>query len=312
MLCDEGIADGSHSAAQDQSYQESTVKIELMEKRMNAVKKQGEMVAELEGKLARAEKDRQAHAEALESVQTDFDAMESEYTKLKQTAAATDKQGGRSESSLLVHQLTSSHRSYRRFGSWRGDQLRGQHGDVLPHRANRLASRRNPLFAVRELVPQIAGPPRRAGGAPVILVTTPFTSSRAGRPAADQRPSSSLLRHSIQAPPTRGSPALLYTAPRRSVSFQQQRMAAEREGAEESAFGREGARSGVKSQSREAVGDAPRHVDRAVVVRTSYRKSSFIFRRPANTGGPLKELRALMVQLLYFLLRYIFAVELRR
>ncbi|KAL8277717.1 hypothetical protein RQP46_009839 [Phenoliferia psychrophenolica] len=105
----------------DQSYQESAVKIELMEKRMEAVKKQADAISELESELQKSKKQERAYEEAIEALQSDLDAMEQELNKLKQTVSVADKQGnsnaahdgevvsyeGNMETSRLIEQIDS-------------------------------------------------------------------------------------------------------------------------------------------------------------------------------------------------------------
>ncbi|GAA5890444.1 hypothetical protein JCM6882_002923 [Rhodosporidiobolus microsporus] len=106
----------------EQTYQESAVKIELMEKRMEAVKKQADALAQLESELAKSRKQERTYEEANEVLQRDLDKMEGELTKLRQTAAAAEKQGsassspstadpsvyeGNMETSYLIEQITS-------------------------------------------------------------------------------------------------------------------------------------------------------------------------------------------------------------
>ena len=79
--------------AKDQAIQESTVKIELMERRMEAAKKQAETIEHLEGELAKIKKQERAYEEAIEQLQTDLDAAEQENAKLKTTLAGQEKQG---------------------------------------------------------------------------------------------------------------------------------------------------------------------------------------------------------------------------
>ncbi|KAK0481445.1 dynein associated protein-domain-containing protein [Armillaria novae-zelandiae] len=55
----------------DQNIQESGVKIELMQRRMEAVKKQADTIADLEGELAKAHKQERAYEEAMEQLQAD-------------------------------------------------------------------------------------------------------------------------------------------------------------------------------------------------------------------------------------------------
>ncbi|KAJ2917876.1 hypothetical protein MD484_g2604, partial [Candolleomyces efflorescens] len=76
----------------DQAIQESTVKIELMERRMEAAKKQAETIEHLESELAKIKKQERAYEEAIEQLQTDLDAAEQENAKLKTTLAGQEKQ----------------------------------------------------------------------------------------------------------------------------------------------------------------------------------------------------------------------------
>ena len=78
--------------ARDQTIQESTVKIELMERRMEASKKQTDTIVELEGELSKARKQERAYEEAMEQLQADLDALEQDNVKLK-TMAAPERQG---------------------------------------------------------------------------------------------------------------------------------------------------------------------------------------------------------------------------
>ncbi|KAA1478090.1 hypothetical protein DENSPDRAFT_787589 [Dentipellis sp. KUC8613] len=72
----------------DQNIQEAGVKIELMERRMETVKKQADAITDLESELSKARKQERAYEEAMEQLQTDLDALEQENTKLK--AATVD------------------------------------------------------------------------------------------------------------------------------------------------------------------------------------------------------------------------------
>ncbi|GAA5901065.1 hypothetical protein JCM5296_007301 [Sporobolomyces johnsonii] len=82
----------------EQAHQESAVKIELMEKRMEAVKKQADVLAQLEAELAKSRKQERTYEEANEVLQRDLDTMEQELAKLRQTAAAAEKQTGTAQS----------------------------------------------------------------------------------------------------------------------------------------------------------------------------------------------------------------------
>lgn len=77
----------------DQNIQESGVKIELMNRRMEGVKKQAEAVAELEGLLGKAQKQEKYYVEAMEQLQSEFDTLAKENNKLK-AASNTPEKGG--------------------------------------------------------------------------------------------------------------------------------------------------------------------------------------------------------------------------
>jgi len=75
----------------DQNIQESSVKIELMERRMETVKKQAEAVTELEGLLGKAQKQEKYYVEAMEQLQSESDALDKENSKLKAASIAPEK-----------------------------------------------------------------------------------------------------------------------------------------------------------------------------------------------------------------------------
>jgi dynactin 1 len=79
--------------AKDQNIQEAGVKIELMERRMEAVKKQADTIADLENELAKARKQERAYEEAMEQLQADLDTLEQDNAKLKTMTAGQEKQG---------------------------------------------------------------------------------------------------------------------------------------------------------------------------------------------------------------------------
>ncbi|KAH8991941.1 dynein associated protein-domain-containing protein [Lactarius akahatsu] len=78
--------------SKDQNIQESAVKIELMERRMEAAKKQAEAVTELEGLLGKAQKQEKYYVEAMEQLQSEFDSLAKENNKLKATSNASEKE----------------------------------------------------------------------------------------------------------------------------------------------------------------------------------------------------------------------------
>lgn len=79
--------------SKDQHIQESTVKIELMERRMEAARKQADTIGNLEGELAKARRQERAYEEAMEQLQADLDALEQDNAKLKAAASHPERQG---------------------------------------------------------------------------------------------------------------------------------------------------------------------------------------------------------------------------
>ncbi|CAE6479244.1 unnamed protein product [Rhizoctonia solani] len=75
----------------DQNIQETGVKIELMERRMETVKKQADAIVDLEGDLAKAKKQEKAYEEALEQLQSDLDELGQENARLKLATAGMEK-----------------------------------------------------------------------------------------------------------------------------------------------------------------------------------------------------------------------------
>ncbi len=78
--------------SKDQSIQEASVKIELMERRMEAAKKQAELIANLEKELLDAKKQQREYEEAMEQLQVDLDSLEQDNAKLKALTAGQEKQ----------------------------------------------------------------------------------------------------------------------------------------------------------------------------------------------------------------------------
>jgi len=77
----------------DEAHQESAVKIELLERRMEQGRKQAEALAALEAELAKSRKQEKAYEEAIEALQGDLDAMEADNGRLKTAAAAAPAPG---------------------------------------------------------------------------------------------------------------------------------------------------------------------------------------------------------------------------
>ncbi|KAK4056088.1 hypothetical protein OIO90_002819 [Microbotryomycetes sp. JL221] len=111
--------------SKEQLHQESVVKIELMEKRIEDNKKQADAMTELQAELQKSKKQERAYEEAVETLQNDLDTMEKELTKLKQSGISAEKQAnargeedatvyeGNMETSYLVEQIQSLRGSLR-------------------------------------------------------------------------------------------------------------------------------------------------------------------------------------------------------
>ncbi|KIL71443.1 hypothetical protein M378DRAFT_93968 [Amanita muscaria Koide BX008] len=122
----------------DQSIQESTVKIELMERRMETVKKQADAILGLEGELSKARKQERAYEEAMEQLQADLDVLEQENAKLKAANVGQERPGhqqsvepenvaveGSFETSYLLEQIDAL-RGTVRFLRTENSYLKGQ------------------------------------------------------------------------------------------------------------------------------------------------------------------------------------------
>ena len=69
--------------AKDQTIQEASVKIELLEKRTEAVKRQADALAEMEGEVVKAREQERELERTVEQLQRDYDVMAAENAKLK-------------------------------------------------------------------------------------------------------------------------------------------------------------------------------------------------------------------------------------
>ena len=76
----------------DQNIQEAIVKIELMERRMETVKKQADTIVDLETEISKGKKQERAYEEAIEQLQADIDAIEQENARLKSLSAGQERQ----------------------------------------------------------------------------------------------------------------------------------------------------------------------------------------------------------------------------
>lgn len=73
---------------QDQNIQESAVKIELLQKRMESGKKQADSAAELDVEVAKLREQEKEFEQTIAQLQRDLDSLERENAKLKQAVPA--------------------------------------------------------------------------------------------------------------------------------------------------------------------------------------------------------------------------------
>ena len=66
----------------DQSLQESGVKVETLERRLEATRKQADQIVELENDVAKAKRQEKVYEDAIEQLQKDLDLLEAENAKL--------------------------------------------------------------------------------------------------------------------------------------------------------------------------------------------------------------------------------------
>ena len=92
QLNDEIQALARNVKIKDQTIQESSVKIELMERRLEVIKRQAETILDLENKLASAKKDAKKFREDMESLQIELE-MEQKNAKSMTMTAGQENQG---------------------------------------------------------------------------------------------------------------------------------------------------------------------------------------------------------------------------
>ena len=68
---------------QDQTLQESGVKVEILERRLEATRKQADTIIELENDLTKAKKQEKVYSDAIEQLQAEQDALEAENARLR-------------------------------------------------------------------------------------------------------------------------------------------------------------------------------------------------------------------------------------
>jgi len=79
--------------AREQTIQETAVKIQVLERRMEAHRKQAETVADMEEQLKNEKKQVKMYEEAMETLQAEMEALHQDNAKLKQSLANPERQG---------------------------------------------------------------------------------------------------------------------------------------------------------------------------------------------------------------------------
>ncbi|WVR06294.1 hypothetical protein IAU60_003324 [Kwoniella sp. DSM 27419] len=77
----------------DQNLQEAGVKVETLERRVEASRKQSDIIIELENDVAKAKKQEKVYEDAIEQLQAEQDALEAENVRLRKSQAGGDRQG---------------------------------------------------------------------------------------------------------------------------------------------------------------------------------------------------------------------------
>lgn len=79
---------GRELRSKDQALQESSVKIELMDRKLETAKKQADQMTDLETELSKSKKDGKTFEQTIEELQKELETLEQENVKLKGAAAA--------------------------------------------------------------------------------------------------------------------------------------------------------------------------------------------------------------------------------
>lgn len=78
----------------DQTLQENGVKVEMLERRLEATRKQADMILELENDVTKAKKQEKVYEDAIEQMQGELDVLEGENAKLRKGQGSSgDRQG---------------------------------------------------------------------------------------------------------------------------------------------------------------------------------------------------------------------------
>jgi len=79
------------AASKDQALQETLVKVELLERRLDSTRKQAEALSELDVELQKMKKQEKAKEETIEALHEDLDSLEQENLKLRQAPAVSSE-----------------------------------------------------------------------------------------------------------------------------------------------------------------------------------------------------------------------------
>jgi dynactin 1 len=122
----------------DQTLQESGVKVETLERRLEASRKQADMILELENDIAKAKKQEKVYEDAIEALQAEQDSLEAENARLR-------KNGGGDAPHQATHSSASASAASR----------------LATGRPDREPQECSPLPAGRELPAQVERPVQR-------------------------------------------------------------------------------------------------------------------------------------------------------
>ncbi|RXK41589.1 dynactin 1 [Tremella mesenterica] len=92
----------------DQSLQESGVKVETLERRLEATRKQADIIVELENDVAKAKKQEKVYEDAIAQLQSEQDALEAENARLRKQGGPIDSRQANATSSTMAEPLLLS------------------------------------------------------------------------------------------------------------------------------------------------------------------------------------------------------------
>ena len=88
-------------AFQDQNLQESGVKVETLERRLEANRKQADLIFALENDVSNSKKQASIYVNAIEQLQAEQEALESDNARLRKDQGVGERQGNASTQSML-------------------------------------------------------------------------------------------------------------------------------------------------------------------------------------------------------------------